>query len=301
MAILPPFIDLIAFDAAARHGTFTRAARDLNVSQPAISRRVAALEADLGVSLFSRDTKPLRLTADGQQLFDVLRSGLSRLEAAVQDIRARKNGQALTIAAGPGFLSFWLIPRLPALRLAFPDVDLRIMTGDQAGTATYADIHIRFGSGNWPGVNAGKILGEEVYAVCSPLYLQDRPTPLTLDDLKRAKLLQLSDTLERWYEWRSWFDALGTPVTARLDAIDFDSYAHLIGAALAGQGVALCWSGLLDEYLLSGALLRVSDETMTSSRGYHATYLAESSPDSTVLRIAKLAEDCVPERLNGRH
>jgi DNA-binding transcriptional LysR family regulator len=284
-SVLPHFTDLLAFDAVTRHGTFTRAARDLNVSQPAIGRRVAALEADLGALLFSRDTKPLRLTPAGQKLFDVLRSGLSRLEATVTEIRKQQDGAQLSIAAAAGFLSFWLVPRLAELSASFPKCELRLMTGDQMGEGPQADVHVRFGSGRWPGADAVKIIGEEVFAACSPMFLQGRSAPLDVDTLKQAKLLQLSDGLERWYDWQSWFEAAGTATNLRLNTIDFDSYSLLISAALAGQGIALCWSGLLDHYLSTGALLRVSSETVASARGYYATCRQGTEPESTVGRL----------------
>lgn len=284
---LPPFIDLLAFDAVARHGTFTRAATALDVSQPAISRRVASLEEELGVQLFLRSSRPLTLTPEGQRLFDVLRSSLSRLEVVVQDIRSRRGEKTITITAGPGFSSFWLLPRLPELCAAFPDNDLRIMSGDRAFEATEGDLHIRFGDGHWPGQESLKILGEEVYAVCSPALLGGRSAPLTLESLKRERLLQLSDPADRWYTWQSWFMATGSTLKFRPRTIDFDSYSLLIGAAVAGQGIALCWSGLLEQYLQSGSLVRVSAESVKSSRGYFATYDKEIEAHSAIARVAQ--------------
>lgn len=285
-SVLPSFGDLLAFDAAARYGSFTRAARDLNVSQPAISRRVAALEADLGVVLFGRDTKPLRLTATGQMLFDVLRSGLSRLEATVEDIRRMQAGRKLTIAAAPGFLTYWLLPRLSELSANFPEQELQLVTGDQRQDPPEADIHVRFGDGNWPGVTSVKILGEEVFAVCSPLLLSSAAAALGLAELKSSRLLQLSDRMDRRYDWQNWFRAIGTDLPRKLNTIVFDDYSLLVSAALAGQGFALCWSGLLDQHLKTGALVRVSDEVVTSERGYFATFPAGTAEDSVVSRLA---------------
>ncbi len=105
---LPPFSALNAFDAVARHGSFSRAALELNVSQPAVSRRVAALEADLGTPMFGRDTRPLRLTADGRRLFEVLRASLSRLEQVVQEIRGARPGQKIVLGRRSG-LRFVLV------------------------------------------------------------------------------------------------------------------------------------------------------------------------------------------------
>lgn len=287
MPTLPPLADLLAFDAAARHGTFTRAAGELNVSQPAISRRVAALEDDLGVLLFDRRTKPMRLTAEGEMLFDVLRSGLSRLEATLLVIRNRRSEKGLTIAAGPGFLSFWLIPRLPKLAAAFPEIKLRIMTGDDAELLSSADVLIHFGDGAVPGTKSLRLLGEAVYPVCSPAYLGGKSVPMSLAEITEAQLLQLEHRGERWYDWSSWIQAAGAVGAPVPRVTAFDSYALLIGAALAGQGIALCWAGLLDRYLESGALVRVSDLMVTSNRGYHATCAPDHADDSVVFRVMR--------------
>jgi LysR family transcriptional regulator, glycine cleavage system transcriptional activator len=135
------------FDAVARHGTFTRAALELNVSQPAISRRIAALEADLGTPVFGRDTRPLRLTADGRRLFEVLRASFSRLEQVVQEIRGARPGQKIVLGVDPGFASYWLLPRLPRLQAAFADYSLRILTGDFTDDRDDVDLLIEFGTG----------------------------------------------------------------------------------------------------------------------------------------------------------
>lgn len=293
--ILPSFGDLLAFDAAARHGSFTRAARDLNVSQPAISRRVAALEADLGVTLFGRETKPLQLTPTGRMLFDVLRSGLSRLEATIAEIRRTPEARKLTIAAAPGFLTFWLLPRLSRLSASFPGQELQLITGDQPQDLPEADIHVRFGDGNWPGTTAVKIMGEEVFAVCSPLFLSRLDTKPDLVRLSGLRLLELSDRLDRNYDWQHWFAAVGAQVPRKLNAIVFDDYSLLVSAALAGEGIALCWSGLLDQHLSTGALVRISSEAVTSDRGYFATAATGTAQDSMVYRLARwLAENAGP-------
>ena len=293
---LPPFINLIAFDAAARQGTFTRAAGELNVSQPAISRRVSALEADLGVSVVSRATKPLQLTEAGEKLFDVLRAGLSRLEATVQDIRSQAGDKIVTISAGPGFASFWLLPRLPTLQAAFPDHGLRIVSSSHSDDATQGDLQIRFGDGAWPGVEAVKIMGEDVFAVCSPIYLAGRPAPLPIHEIQSARLLRLPDETPNWYGWSSWFEALGSPLTRASAGLDFDSYSLLVGAALAGQGMALCWAGLLDAYLDSGALVRVSRESVRSPRGYFVSHREGAPARGAIRAISRWLQGAAAQR-----
>lgn len=283
---VPPFADLVAFDAAVRKQTLSRAAQELNVTQPAISRRIAQLENNLGCKLFSRTSKPLKLTPQGHKLFEALRSGLSRIEAAVAEIRDSGVEKTITIRMSSGFALFWLTPRLRALQAAFPDTHFRILSGEESQEMTDGDLQVRFGSGIWPHMIAARIFGEEVFAVCSPLYLAGRKPLLSIAEIQREKLLSIGETERRWHTWASWFEALGHPMPRKPGGLDFDSFILMINATLAGQGIGLCWSGLLDTFLASGALVRVSKEAVRSDRGYYVTYHRGSGTKSTTQMVA---------------
>jgi len=285
---LPSFSNLIAFDAIARHGTLTRAAEELNVSQPAISRRLAALEADLGQALFDRRSKPLALTKSGKELFDELRFGLSRLETVIRRLRSSNDSESVTISAGAGLAAYWLIPRLTEMQSAFPTLKLKIVSQshqhEEDGTG---DLQIRFGHGEWPGIEATKMFGEEVFPVCSPLHLGRRKIPFSLEQLKVASLLDMKVDNQPWYDWNSWFEAVGIPAHRAPKILYFDSYPLVVGAALAGQGVCLCWAGLLDNFLASGVLVRLSPISMPSSRGYFVTHETGLPPNAHARVIAR--------------
>lgn len=286
---LPSFSNLIAFDAIARHGTLTRAAEELNVSQPAISRRLAALESDLGRPLFNRSTKPLSLTKSGEELFDVLRSGLSRLESVIGRLRGAPDGtDTVTISAGSGLAAYWLIPRLPEMQAAFPALRLKIISQSHDNEDDVSgDLQIRFGQGGWAAAVVTKMFGEEVFPICSPLHLGSRGVPFSIEQLKGGLLLDMRVTNQPWYDWNGWFEAVGAPARAPLKVTYFDSYPLVISAALAGQGVCLGWAGLLDNFLRSGALVRLSSMSATSSRGYFVTHDAELPPDAPARSIAR--------------
>ena len=286
MTRLPAFSSLLAFDAVARHGTLTRAARELNVSQPAVSRRIALLESDLGCPLVDRSTRPAQLTNEGQSLFDVLRSGLSRLEVVVDRLRTGSDTDAVTISAGSGFAAYWLIPRLPAMQIAFPDVTIRIMSQAHSEETMSGDLQFRFGGGNWRNLETIKIMGEEVFPVASPMFIEGCAEPPALDNLARLKLLGLQDDAGHWYNWSTWFAEVGQSVSRPLRSLDFDNYALMVNAALAGQGICLCWSGLLDEFLRSGGLVRLLDVSASSSRGYFVTHQSDLPPDSPARALA---------------
>ncbi len=277
---LPPFSTLTAFDAAVRHGTLTRAARELNVSQPAVSRRIAALERDLGTAVFVRSHRPLTLTAQGRRLFEVLRASLSRLEETVDEIRATHARNTVVIGADPGFASFWLLPRLPALQAAFPELSLRILTGDLSRDRDALDLAIAFGPGTH--THVGRLLGEDVFAVAGPAYLAGRRLPLSVAEIREQRLLHLEDPEDRWYSWKSWFAQLRQPpADPPVEPMQFNDYSLLIRAALAGQGVALGWAGLIDSLLENGTLVRISRESVRSERGY---FLACADPKNVSAR-----------------
>jgi LysR family glycine cleavage system transcriptional activator len=270
---LPSFSNLIAFDAIARHGTLTRAAKELNVSQPAISRRLGALEADLGRPLFDRSTKPLSLTKSGVELFDVLRSGLSRLESVIGRLRDSADADTITISAGSGMAAFWLIPRLPRMQAAFPHLKLKIISqSHDTEDEVSGDLQIRFGRGEWRATEAMKMFGEDVFPVCSPHFRGWRNSSVAADQLHEAPLLDMKVANQPWYDWNSWFEAIGAPARSPLRVLYFDSYLLVISAALAGQGVCLGWEGLLDDLLASGALIRLAPLSASSVRGYFVTH-----------------------------
>ena len=283
---LPPFSAILAFDAAVRGGSFANGAQLLNVTQPAISRRIALLEQQLGVQLFDRRTKPNQLTKHGQQFHAAVRAGLAGLESAVSELRAAARERTITISAGSGFASYWLLPRLGPLKLAFADLDLRILSGDGAWSWSEVDLRIEFGEPPWPNGEASLIQSEEVCAVGHPSLLGGATGTLPLEAIDRMMLLDLRDPAERWHSWDTWFAALGHAPPGPLRTIQFDSYSLLISAALAGQGIALGWSGLLDSFLESGAMVRLSDRAVTSQRGYHVLHPPSLASQADARKVA---------------
>jgi DNA-binding transcriptional LysR family regulator len=265
---LPAFSGLTAFYAAVRNGTLTGAARSLNVSQPAISRRIAQLEADLGCALFDRSHKPVQLTDSGRELATALRGGFDLIETATDRIRRAAKGRVVTVSGPSGFVAFWLIPRLGQLQEACPGTIIRIISMEHGEPGRIGDVTVRFGAQDPSAQQEIKILGEEVFPAASPLYLSRIQTPLTPDEFSNKALLTMEGSRRYWYDWPSWFDAIGRPMPAAAQFIDFNAYAMVINAALAGQGICLCWSGLLDTFLDSGALVRLTHLSAASDRGY---------------------------------
>ncbi len=263
---LPSFSGLTAFYAAARRGTLTAAAQELNVSQPAVSRRIADLEADLGCALFDRSRKPVKMTQHGRDLLRALHSGLGQIESAVGQIRQASQGKVVSVTAPSGFVAFWLIPRLGELESTFPDTTIRIISQEYGEAVRPGDVVIRFGHRETE--EETRLLGDAVFPAASPLYLARKEMSRDQHDFSRMTLLTMEAARSQWHDWPSWFQAAGMAMPKKARVLDFSSYVMLVNAALAGQGVCLCWDGVLDSFLKTGAITRLEASTAVSSRGY---------------------------------
>jgi LysR family transcriptional regulator of beta-lactamase len=228
-----PLNGLRAFEAAARHLSFTRAAIELCVTPPALSHQVKALEERLGVPLFRRLPRGLGLTDEGQALLPVLRDAFDRVATALEEFGGGKGREIVSVGAVGTFALGWLLPRLPAFRTAHPFVDLRLTTNNNRVDIAEEglDFAIRFGDGAWHGTDAVLLFEAPLTPLCSPEIAARLREPADL----------ASETLLRSYrvgEWAAWLEAAGAPVPPLTGPV-FDSAATMFEAALAGHGVAL--------------------------------------------------------------
>ena len=276
---------LLALDAFVHHGSVQRAAYALGLSQPAMSRRLLALEQAVGSALFDRRTRPMTLTGAGRELHDTLRASLGQIEQVVARLRPSPRS-TFTISAGAGFSAYWLIPRLVRMQRAFPTWTLRIVSqSHEQETDDTGDLQVRFGTPPWPGCTSSALFLERVFPVASPLLLTGRPVPTTLTQLRRLPLLDMQVVRQPWFDWPAWWSAVSDTRLKRSERICFDSYPLVVEAALAGQGVCLCWDGLLDHFLSRGALVRLTAFEASSLRGYHITYGPSADPLASAARV----------------
>ncbi|HIV76422.1 MAG TPA: LysR family transcriptional regulator [Candidatus Sphingomonas excrementigallinarum] len=228
-----PLNALRAFEAAARHLNFTRAAIELCVSQGAVSHQVAGLEKRLGTRLFHRLPRGLALTDDGQALVPVLAETFDRIGATLDRFADGRFQYALNIGVVGTFATGWLLARLDDFAATHPHIDLRVSINnnrvDLAGEGL--DYAIRFGDGAWHGTHAEPLMDAPLTPLCAPLVASRLRGP---DDLAHERLLRSY----RVSEWESWFAAAGVPVPALRGPL-FDSSALMVGAAMAGLGIAL--------------------------------------------------------------
>jgi LysR family glycine cleavage system transcriptional activator len=263
---LPPLNALRAFEAAARHLSFTRAAEELNVTQAAVSHQIKSLEESLGMPLFRRLNRALALTDAGQVYLPPLREAFDILSDATARLRASGSAGTLTVSAMPSFAARWLVPRLPRFQRLHPDIDVRTSSTAQLVDFTNqdVDIAIRFGRGGWPDLSVERLLGEEIFPVASP-QLRDGPPPIrTPEDLRGATLLHDDFAIA----WPDYLKVAGLPDFAATRGPRFSDTAHLLQAAAAGHGVALARGALASDDIAAGRLVRLFDLTLPSETAY---------------------------------
>lgn len=269
---LPPIAALRAFEAAARLGSVTGAARELDLTQGAVSRQILALEAQLGVTLFHRERQTIRLTLAGDAYAAEVRAGLRKISAASLALRANPQGGTLRLACLPTFAARWLVPRLPAFLAAAPGVTVNVLTRlapfDFARDPFDAAIH--FGLPDWPGTEMLRLFSEEVMPMCSPA-LKARHTFTQPADLRAAPLLHL-DT--RPDAWEGYLAAAGAPAAGLHGAL-FDQFSTLTQAAVAGLGLALLPLILTAEERADGRLVPAIDLAQGSEAAYWLVWPAE--------------------------
>src|SRR6267154_1029300 len=206
---LPPLNALKAFEAAARHESFTRAAEELCVTQGAVSHQVKALEAELGVRLFQRERQRLVITDAGRTYLDVVRDAFDRLAAGTERLLQRQNSGVLTVSTSPDFAAKWLVHRLGRFVEAHPDIDLRVSaTLHHVDFAREdVDLAVRHGDGSWPGLDVTRLCAEQLFAVCSPKLLGGRRGIRMPTDVLKFPRLHLDDRTA----WSRWLEAAGVP------------------------------------------------------------------------------------------
>ncbi|HEX2115531.1 MAG TPA: transcriptional regulator GcvA [Alphaproteobacteria bacterium] len=288
---LPPLNSLRAFEAAARHLSFTRAAEELNVTQAAVSHQVKALEERIGVKLFRRLTRGLLLTEDGHALLPDLREAFDRLAQAVDRVGRQAGQGTLNISLLTTFALGWLVPRLPRFQAAHPSIDVRLTT--TARLIDFAvedvDVAVRYGTGGWAGLRCDKILDDVITPLCNARFKERLRKP---EDILSVPLLH-----EQYeHDWRTWFRAAGLSVGQLKKGPIFDSTRVAVEAAIAGIGVACGAPTLFSAELASGQLHQPFDIVVPNGKSYWLVSPEATSerPKIKAFREWILAEAALP-------
>lgn len=265
--LLPPIGALASFSAAARHDSFSRAAKEVGLTQSAVSRQIAVLEEWLQLSLFRRNGRRVELTLEGRDYAEAIIPALDRIRSATDGVIRRANDHELTIATLPSFGMRWLAPRLPRLSALHPALIInfaaRTIPFDFSEERFQGAIH--FGLPNWPNASHDLLFQEEAIPVCSPAKLKEKPITSPMDVLDWPLLVQSS----RRTAWDLWAKRAGLEAAVPLPSSSFEHFLMLAQAAAAGAGIALIPRFLIEPELASGALVSPLPVSLRSEEAYY--------------------------------
>lgn len=280
---------LTAFEAVARNRSFTLAANELNVQQPAISRRIADLEEDLGITLVLRTKPQITLTREGMILYRSVAATMAEVQNTIEQIRQRSGSKAIRVDVTIGFASCYLIKRLPDFQIKHPEISVELVSRDQnENKDETSDVVIAFDHPqNSKGKLVSKIFGERMVAVAAPTV--SIPDDLRL--LSSSDLLHLNAGIHA-KDWETFFEGTGVQVRTPRTEQKFTSFMVYLQAALDGAGVILGWETLLDEYFSSGLLRPVSTRRVETPRGYFAYLGLRTQPNQAASTFINWLSEC---------
>src|SRR6476659_617514 len=269
-ARLPSLNGLRAFEAAARHLSFTMAAAELNVTQTAISHQIRRLEEELGIRLFVRQNRALALTPEARDYLPGVRAAFNDLRLATDRLLRKDDDKVLTVSTLASLAAKWLLPRLTDFQEQHPGIDVRITTSTSLVDfqRDNVDAAIRYGRGQWPGLRADWLMADELFPVCSPSLLRgDKPLRCP-EDLKSHMLLHTSNANSD--DWRLWLTAAGLPADiARQPGITFDMIFMTIQAAIDGIGVAMGRTSYVRDDIAKGRLVVPFKIALPADAGFY--------------------------------
>lgn len=273
--LLPSAGSLIVFEAAGRLGSFTAAGRELGISQAAVSYAVRGLEQQLGVTLFLRKHRQVRLTEAGERFSTDVTLGLSLIRKSVEEMRSITRGGHVTLSTSTAFASFWMLPRLQQFRDELPDIDLRIQTSDRDIDLISEGIPLGIRGGtaeDFPFYDSLPLAPEEIYAVAGVSYASRNGLPKSAAELTRHRLIHLEEPYRVAATWNDWFQSAGINGAVASRSLLINDYVPVIQAVMGGQGIALGWRHLTDDMITSGLLVQVTDHVMRTSKAFHVVW-----------------------------
>jgi LysR family transcriptional regulator, glycine cleavage system transcriptional activator len=262
---LPALNALKAFEAAARHESFTRAAEELFVTQGAVSHQVKALEEELGLKLFNRERQRLVITEAGREYLTVIRDALDRIAVGTERLMQRRSSGALTISTSPDFAAKWLVYRLGRFAEQHPDIALRVSADLHHVDFAREDVDlaVRHGEGDWAGLHAERLATEQLFPVCSPKLLGGRRR-LRPADVRKFPIIHLGTHKD----WARWLEAAGVSGVDLSQGLVVNRAAMLIDAAVDGQGIVLARTTLSAWDILNGRLVRPFATSLRLAKSY---------------------------------
>ena len=283
---LPPMNTLSAFESAARLGSFTRAAGELNITQAAISRRVKNLESWLGCALFERHRYTVKLNQAGKVFAQTALPALFQISMSAESVKSLVNSdRTLVIYADLSLAESLLIPRLSTFSDSYPDAEIKLITSSVPleNENTHVDIGLQSGRRAHERFESELLDEDEIYPICAVDYFKDKPLPHTVEDLVQHRLIHLLQNDRDWVGWREFCNYLGAHNSTFKIAVTLTTYTHVLDLAEAGQGVALGWHHAVEKRIKAGKLIGLTHFSMPAPQGLYIHY-PKSSPCSQFTR-----------------
>ena len=283
---------LQVFSKAAKHMNFTHAAHELGITQAAVSRRIHKLEQQLGKPLFIRTSKRrLKLTQDGEKLFQVVTQSLASLETVISEIQNPKNEDTISVTSTSGFATLWLMPRLAQFNETHPEIKIRLVLVDELLDLNNEaiDLGIRYGSGQWANLESKLLFAESLYPVCSPHYLDQHPQITDLNELINNQLLHVEEKVLTAANWSRWLAEFDIQLEQTSSKIIYNNYPLLVQSCLNHQGILLGWHHMIYDLISSGELVRPVQEILHTENGFYMI----TPKDKTITKNVKLFIDWI--------
>lgn len=280
---IPSASVLLAFEAAARLCNFSRAAAELNVTQPAISHAVSSLERYLDQKLFVRAGPVLTLTESGERLSRVTSRSFAQIEAVLQELQARsRDREVVMMSLSSGLVAHWLMPRYDAFRQAFPDIDLQfqLLPGSVGGSLGNCDLGLRSAVGMESQRLGGWFAPERVVALGTPTYLRERGT--LEQPLGRHTLINLP---KHTYGWPEFLSQTGLAARGPYEMLSFPDYAVVLQSTIGGQGLGLGWTSVVSKLIIDGVLAPAADAVVHTDRSYHLILSSQRAARPCVIAV----------------
>jgi len=279
---------LLVFESAARTGSFTRAARELNVQQPAVSAAIKQLETSLGTALFLRAHRAVTLTQAGERLYADVAAGFARIHQTATMIASRGDQNHVTLSASTAFAHYWMVPRLARFHEAQPDIDLRLQTSDREPDmdAERISLAIRRGHGEWPGCHCHRIAPEVIAPIAAPRVMATAAHLRTLANLLSLPLIHLEEPVRHRPGWAEFFAHWNLTVEAPHKGLRLNDYALVLQATMAGEGFALGWRHTTETLTSQGLLTMREDWAWETGAGFYLVWSASRplSPEAKQVR-----------------
>lgn len=287
--MLPSLNGLVVFEAAGRLASFSAAARELGMTQAAVSYAIGRLEQQLGATLFLREHRRVRLSEAGQKFHADVALGLAHIQRSAASLRSTGDRGQVTLACSTAFAAYWMVPRMQAFREALPEIDLRIQTADRDLTLDGERIALGIRGGapaDWLGHACAMLAAEEIYPVCGMGYAGRVGARTDPADLMDHRLIHLEEPFRTAATWTEWFASTGLAGKAVPKGLQINDYVLVIQAVIEGQGVALGWHHLVAPLVEKGVLRRVTGHQLVTGKGFYVTW-PEASQLSRETRLVR--------------